>query len=91
MSAERRAELGKKWAELFADVEKSLNEEPAGPQVQELATRRVKLLEVFNKGAAIDAALMRAVATASHLPNGQNGSNRFAIRVCGASSGRGLL
>jgi DNA-binding transcriptional MerR regulator len=62
MSAERRAELGKQWAELFDDVEKSLNEDPAGSKAQELAARWVKLLEVFNKGAAIDAALMQASA-----------------------------
>jgi len=60
MSAGRRAALGEQWAELFADVEKALNEDPAGPTAQELATRWIKLLEGFSKGAAIDAALMQA-------------------------------
>ena len=62
MSTERRTELGKQWADLFADVEKSLSEDPAGPKAQELATRWVKLLEIFNKGAAFDAALMQAAS-----------------------------
>ncbi len=62
MSAERRAALGEQWAELFADVENALNDDPASARAQELATRWVKLLEVFSKGAAIDAALMQASA-----------------------------
>ena len=62
MSADRRAVLGEQWAELFADVEKALNEDPASARAQELAMRWMKLLEVFSKGAAVDAALMQASA-----------------------------
>jgi len=62
MSAERRAALGAQWAELFSDVEKSLGENPSSAKAQELATRWTNLLQVFSKGAAIDASLMQASA-----------------------------
>jgi DNA-binding transcriptional MerR regulator len=62
MSAERTADLGRRWAELFKDVEKCLDEDPAGARAQELAGRWLELLQVFSKNATIDAALMQASA-----------------------------
>ena len=62
MSVERKAQLGRRWAELFADVEQCLDDDPAGPRAQGLAGRWVELLQVFSKDAAIDAALMQASA-----------------------------
>jgi hypothetical protein len=44
------------------DVEQCLDDDPAGPRAQELAGRWIDLLQVFSKGAAIDAALMQASA-----------------------------
>src|SRR5262245_43394345 len=44
MSVERKADLGRRWAELFADVEKCLDDDPAGPRAQELAGRWMDLL-----------------------------------------------
>jgi MerR family transcriptional regulator, thiopeptide resistance regulator len=42
----------KDWAELYADVEASLGEDPAGPQGQKLAGRWEKLIEDFTGGDA---------------------------------------
>ena len=62
MSVERKADLGRRWAELFADVETCLDDDPAGPRAQELAGRWMDLLQVFSRDAAFDAALMQASA-----------------------------
>jgi MerR family transcriptional regulator, thiopeptide resistance regulator len=75
MSAERKADLGRRWAELFADVEKCLDDDPTGPRAQELAGRWVELLQLFSKGAAIDAALMQASAI-------QVRASAWSHRVC---------
>jgi DNA-binding transcriptional MerR regulator len=54
MSPEARASLGKQWAELFKDVQASLDAEPRSPKAQELANRWVSLLGAFAPGGTID-------------------------------------
>lgn len=49
-SPELQERVGKQWAELFADIEASLNEDPAGPKGQELAARWRNLLAGFTGG-----------------------------------------
>ncbi|HUI55811.1 MAG TPA: MerR family transcriptional regulator [Bryobacteraceae bacterium] len=47
---ELQAQVSKQWTELFADVEKVLDEDPASPKVQALAERWMRLVEAFTKG-----------------------------------------
>lgn len=49
-SPELQERVSKQWAELFADIEASLNEDPAGPKGQELAKRWRELLAGFTGG-----------------------------------------
>jgi DNA-binding transcriptional MerR regulator len=46
-SPELQEQVGKDWAQLFSDVEGSLNEDPAGPKAQALAARWRKLVSGF--------------------------------------------
>jgi len=47
---ELQAECSRQWTELIAEVRAALGEDPAGPQVQALAARWVKLVEGFTGG-----------------------------------------
>ncbi len=49
-SPELQEQAGQDWAQLFADVEASLNEDPAGVKAQKLAARWRKLLAGFTGG-----------------------------------------
>jgi MerR family transcriptional regulator, thiopeptide resistance regulator len=49
-SPELQAQVSKDWAELFADIEASLNEDPASPKAQALAARWKKLVHGFTGG-----------------------------------------
>jgi MerR family transcriptional regulator, thiopeptide resistance regulator len=49
-SPELQEKVSKQWAELFADVESSLNEDPAGPKGQALAARWRELVGGFTGG-----------------------------------------
>lgn len=51
-SPELQEKVSKDWAQLIADVEASLGEDPAGPKAQALAARWRKLLEGFTGGDA---------------------------------------
>jgi len=51
-SPELQAQVTKDWAELLADVEAALNEDPASPKAQGLAARWRKLLAGFTGGDA---------------------------------------
>jgi MerR family transcriptional regulator, thiopeptide resistance regulator len=52
LPADHMEKSAKDWAELYADVEASLGEDPAGPQGQRLADRWEKLIEDFTGGDA---------------------------------------
>lgn len=49
-SPELQAKVTQQWSELFADIEASLQEDPAGPKAQAQASRWKKLLEGFTGG-----------------------------------------
>ncbi|HLJ41830.1 MAG TPA: MerR family transcriptional regulator [Candidatus Acidoferrales bacterium] len=49
-SPELQAQVSKDWAQLFADIEASLNEDPASPKAQALAARWKKLVHGFTGG-----------------------------------------
>jgi DNA-binding transcriptional MerR regulator len=49
-SPELQERVSREWAELIADVEGALGEDPAGPKAQALAARWRKLLEGFTGG-----------------------------------------
>ena len=49
-SPELQEQVSKQWAELIAEVNASLDEDPAGPKAQELAGRWQKLVEGFTGG-----------------------------------------
>jgi DNA-binding transcriptional MerR regulator len=49
-SPELQEQVSRQWAELFADIEASLDEDPAGPKAQELAVRWRNLLAGFTGG-----------------------------------------
>jgi DNA-binding transcriptional MerR regulator len=49
-SPELQERVSKQWAELFADIEASLGEDPAGQKAQALAARWKKLVEGFTGG-----------------------------------------
>jgi DNA-binding transcriptional MerR regulator len=49
-SPELQEQVSRQWAELFADIEASLDEDPAGPKAQELAARWRNLLAGFTGG-----------------------------------------
>ena len=49
-SPELQEKVSKEWAQLIADVEAALGEDPAGPTAQALAGRWRKLLEGFTGG-----------------------------------------
>ena len=49
-SPELQEKVSREWAQLFAEVEAALGEDPAGPKAQELAARWKKLLEGFTGG-----------------------------------------
>ncbi len=49
-SPELQEKVSKQWAELFADIEASLHEDPAGPKGQALAARWKELLSGFTGG-----------------------------------------
>jgi MerR family transcriptional regulator, thiopeptide resistance regulator len=50
LSPESLEQANKDWSDLYADVEASLGEDPAGPKGQELADRWEKLIEDFTGG-----------------------------------------
>lgn len=47
---ELQEQVTKDWNELFADIDSSLSEDPAGPKAQELAGRWKSLLSGFTGG-----------------------------------------
>jgi DNA-binding transcriptional MerR regulator len=49
-SPELQEKVTQQWSELFADIEASLQEDPAGPKAQALAMRWKKLVEGFTGG-----------------------------------------
>jgi transketolase len=49
-SPEMQAEVSKAWAELFADIEASLDEDPSSAKAQDLAARWRKLVAGFTGG-----------------------------------------
>jgi MerR family transcriptional regulator, thiopeptide resistance regulator len=49
-SPELQERVSREWAQLFADVEAALGEDPAGPKAQALAARWTKLLAEFTGG-----------------------------------------
>ncbi len=49
-SPELQAEVSRQWAELFADIEAALGEDPAGAKAQALAARWSKLVAGFTGG-----------------------------------------
>ena len=49
-SPQLQERVSREWAELIADVEGALGEDPAGPKAQALAARWRKLLEGFTGG-----------------------------------------
>jgi DNA-binding transcriptional MerR regulator len=49
-SPELQEQVSRQWAELFAEIEASLGEDPAGPKAQALAARWKKLVEGFTGG-----------------------------------------
>lgn len=49
-SPELQEKVSKQWAELFADIEASLNEDPKGPKGQALAARWTELVRGFTGG-----------------------------------------
>jgi TipAS antibiotic-recognition domain len=50
LSPEARAKLLEEWSELWRDVKASINEDPASPKVQALATRWQQVFEPFATG-----------------------------------------
>lgn len=57
-SPELQARISQQWSELFADIESSLNEDPAGPKAQALLTRWRNLVAEFTGG---DPAIQRGL------------------------------
>lgn len=49
-SPELQAQVGKQWADLFADIESALGEDPAGQKAQALAARWKELVAAFTGG-----------------------------------------
>jgi MerR family transcriptional regulator, thiopeptide resistance regulator len=71
MSPEAKAQLQMQWTNLFTDVERALNEEPASARAQELAERWVKLLGAFiPQGATLDPQVLKNYG-AAHQPAGE--------------------
>lgn len=50
LSAEYQEKAAKDWAELYADIQASLDEDPASPKAQALAARWLKLIDDFTGG-----------------------------------------
>ena len=78
-SPELQERVSKQWAELFADIEASLGEDPAGPNAQALAARWKKLIEGFTGGdPAIQKGLNKMWSDRSNWPAGPQ--QNFQIR-----------
>jgi hypothetical protein len=59
MSPEAREQLRGQFAELCAEIEGVLGEDPAGPRVQELAGRWLQLLGMFAPKGEVDPQLLK--------------------------------
>ena len=76
MTPEERAQLQQQWTDLFTDVGKVLDQDPASASVQALADRWVKLLGAFAPaGAALDTATLKEYGAANQ-PSGAFGDPR---------------
>lgn len=70
-SPELQERVSKEWAELFADIEASLGEDPAGKKAQALAARWKKLVEGFTGGdSEIQKGLNAMYADRANWPEG---------------------
>ncbi|SPF56564.1 Transcriptional regulator, MerR family [Candidatus Sulfopaludibacter sp. SbA4] len=70
-SPELQERVSKQWAGLMAEVETALGEDPAGPRVQALAERWIKLVEEFTGGdQEIAAGVRRLYADQANWPAG---------------------
>lgn len=77
LSAEFLEKVNREWAELHADVEASLGEDPAGPNGQALAARWKKLIEDFTGGdPEILEGLKAMMADRANWPADAQASNR---------------
>jgi DNA-binding transcriptional MerR regulator len=79
MSPEKRADLQTQWTNLLKDIEASLNEDPASPRAQELATRWVTLLAAFAPGGHLAPSLVKAFGAAYQQPD-ESGKHRAGVK-----------
>jgi MerR family transcriptional regulator, thiopeptide resistance regulator len=78
-SPELQARVSRQWSELFADIEASFGEDPAGPKAQALLTRWRNLIAEFTGGdPAIQSGLNSMYADRGNWPEQQKKS--FEIR-----------
>ena len=78
-SPELQAQVSRQWSELFADIEASFGEDPAGPKAQALLTRWRNLIAEFTGGdAAIQSGLNAMYADRKNWPEPKKRS--FGIR-----------
>ena len=78
-SPELQARVSQQWSELFADIEASLNEDPAGPKAQALLTRWRSLVAEFTGGdPAVQSGLNTLYADQENWPQPQKQS--FGIK-----------
>jgi MerR family transcriptional regulator, thiopeptide resistance regulator len=78
-SPDLQARVSQQWSELFADIEVSLDEDPAGPKAQALLTRWRNLVVEFTGGdPTIQGGLNKMYADQDNWPQTQKRS--FAIR-----------
>ena len=78
-SPELQARVSQQWSELFADIEASLDEDPAGPKAQALLTRWRNLVAEFTGGdPSIQRGLNAMYADQENWPQPQKQS--FGIR-----------
>jgi MerR family transcriptional regulator, thiopeptide resistance regulator len=75
-SPELQARVSQQWAELFADIESSLDEDPSGSKAQALLTRWRNLIAEFTGGdAAIQRGLNAMYADQDNWPEPQKQSH----------------
>ena len=81
-SPELQAKISQQWSELFADIEASLHEDPAGPKAQALASRWKKLLEGFTGGdPEIQKGLNKMWSDQQNWPEPQKSAHRIKPEI----------
>lgn len=81
-SPELQEKVSRQWSELFADIEASLGEDPAGPKAQALAARWKELLKGFTGGdPEIQKGLNKMWADQGNWPEPQRSAYRIKPEI----------